>query len=64
MKNININEIDGLVELNKNEAATIDGGESLWYWVGYGVGAFVAGMVSAREEYKNDPRYLDAAMMY
>jgi hypothetical protein len=29
----------GFEELSVNEGAAIVGGESLWYWVGYGVGA-------------------------
>jgi hypothetical protein len=32
--------ISGLEELSLEEAKSITGGESLWYWLGYGVGYF------------------------
>ena len=37
MKSFNIDE--NLKELSFEEASTINGGESLWYWVAYGAGA-------------------------
>lgn len=30
--------IQGLEELSCEESARIIGGESLWYWIGYGIG--------------------------
>ncbi len=35
---INISN-SNLRELNLNEVSAINGGESLWYWVAYGVGS-------------------------
>jgi hypothetical protein len=35
-------ELENLTELNADEASSITGGESFWYWVGYGVGATVS----------------------
>ncbi len=37
-KGINKDFLPGLEELSVDETEEIVGGESLWYWVGYGVG--------------------------
>ena len=37
-KNQNEEFLQGLKELSKEETRTIIGGESLWYWIGYGLG--------------------------
>jgi hypothetical protein len=33
-------------ELSFEEAISINGGESLWYWVAYGVGAVASGLAA------------------
>jgi len=39
MKTAGNNEIfQGFEELSVNEGTAIVGGETLWYWIGYGVG--------------------------
>ncbi|MBT1705314.1 hypothetical protein [Chryseosolibacter indicus] len=35
-------------ELSSEEASSTNGGESLWYWVAYGVGAIGRGMEAFR----------------
>jgi hypothetical protein len=37
-KNQNEEFLCGLEELPREEAVAITGGESLWYWIGYGIG--------------------------
>lgn len=37
-KNLNVEFLDGFSELSREESMSIIGGESLWYWIAYGVG--------------------------
>ncbi len=39
-----------LQELDFEQAGEINGGESLWYWIAYGVGAVVHGAVVFAKE--------------
>jgi len=38
-----------LQELTFEQASGINGGESLWYWVAYGIGASARGVADAHE---------------
>ena len=57
MKNVDFNTINGLEDLSKIELTTYHGGESLWYWPAYGIGAAVRGIVWAWNEVQGDPAY-------
>ena len=34
--------LQGMQEMTKEESVTITGGESIWYWIGYGLGSIDA----------------------
>jgi hypothetical protein len=47
MKTIMFNGcLQNMQELSMEQCEKINGGETLWYWIAYGVGDFVKGMTS------------------
>ncbi|HET9057506.1 MAG TPA: hypothetical protein VFN30_11740 [Chitinophagaceae bacterium] len=57
----NNSEFQGLPELSFNEAVEINGGESLWYWISYGISAGAHGVVNGLQtvhEALKQPDYL------
>jgi hypothetical protein len=46
MKKMELELHNGLQELSVEEAEAINGGESLWFWIGYGIG-YVAHAISS-----------------
>jgi len=41
-QNWNVVFLQGMEEMTKEESVTITGGESIWYWIGYGLGSISA----------------------
>jgi len=54
--------LQGLEELSMEEKTTIIGGESLWYWVGYAVGAFSYAVAHASGEQSGGQKLMNAAL--
>jgi hypothetical protein len=54
--------LQGLEELSKEERSAIMGGESLWYWIGYGVGIIGYGITHASGEQSSGQRLMNAAL--
>ncbi len=46
---LGISEMNGVEELTLNEIVEYNGGESLWYWIAYGVGSVGRGVAYAWE---------------
>jgi hypothetical protein len=63
MKKVSNGEfISGLEELSLKEAKSITGGESLWYWLGYGVGYFGYTVTHATGEQSAGQNLMNAAL--
>ncbi len=55
MKSLNIPE--NLKELSAEEAATVNGGESLWYWIAYTAGSMARDAVDYYELWQENPAF-------
>ncbi len=60
MKNDKENQLEALSLTEMNE---ITGGESLWYWIAYGVGSIGRGVAYVWNECARDPVYYQTYMM-
>jgi hypothetical protein len=61
-KNWNGHLLHGLEELSLEEKSKIIGGESLWYWVGYAIGAFSYSVAHASGEQTGGQKLMNAAL--
>jgi hypothetical protein len=50
-------DLENLKELSSDEASSINGGESAWYWVAYGIGSVGRGVAYVWNEISRDPEY-------
>ncbi len=57
------NEIfQGFEELSVNEGTAITGGETLWYWIGYGVGALDYMVTHLNSNQSSGQKLMNAAL--
>jgi hypothetical protein len=54
--------LQGLEELSWEESAGIAGGESLWYWVGYGLGSVTRFISQLSGEQSGGQKAMNAAL--